>query len=49
MGISNPNVPQTDTIKKVEEMKSPRFVKSHLSFQMLPSALFRVKAKVLET
>lgn len=37
----------SDTLKLVEEMPSPRFIKSHLPIQFLPDQLWTVKPKII--
>jgi hypothetical protein len=37
-----------NSVELVEEMQSPRFIKSHLNWELLPAALNTVKPKVRE-
>ena len=42
----DPNIIPIDTIDAVKEMESPRLIKSHLSYDMLPSEIESKEAKV---
>ena len=42
----DPNIIPIDTIDAVKEMESPRLIKSHLSYDMLPSEIETKEAKV---
>ena len=44
----DPNIIPIDTIDAVKEMESPRLIKSHLSYDMLPSEIESKEAKVFQ-